>query len=414
MSKCYRAQCDERPADGRAATTPSPGRRFAERGSGKAVWVLFATLCASFIASVFFVFLYTGRRHSQEIARDLADQPGYSGPSRLPVAAKEFPLGSPTDPNPEPPKRYGGYFPRWNLREFPEGWDENLAKTIHAYFEAMSVDPKDEEAMLRLPKTREQFREFLASLGPEALPTLAAILNAESDFVNRRFLLYAIGELGPQSERATFILRDYYMARHADPRNDSEIRHVIQAMAKLQNDTSFEVLKDFIYSPEPTVDPHRRFFVQALGEHHRREEAIPVFVDRLHAEREESDHVRNMAAQALGKVRNPQTLNELYRAAENEPYFVVKQTILGSVGKIGSPESVGFLESQYRQALAPSQGPYERENFWIRLSAARALCRIGTPEAIGTLRELQRIEPEQKGRELIDKWIAEFAQKPAD
>lgn len=380
------------------------------------LWIALSALSASLVAAIFIAFLLRGAGRSRDLAQSLpAEGRGGVPTGRLPIALDEYPRGSPTDPNPEPLPRYGGDFPRWNLREFPEGWDEALAKTIHTYFERMSVDFRDEERLLEVPAVREEFREFLSKLGPEALPTLAAILNAEGDFVNRRFLLYAIGELGPRSEMATFILRDFYLARHADPRNESEIRHVVNAMAKLQNDTAFEVLKELASSPEPSVDPHRRFFVAALGEHQRREQAVPFFVDHLHADREEAIHVRNMSAQALGKVRSRETLSELYRAAETEPYFAVKQTILGTIGKIGASESIPFLEAQFRQALAPKpDAAYKEESLWIRLSAARALSRIGTADAVEALRELGRIEPDEKGREYIEKWIAEASEEPAN
>ena len=387
---------------GRKARAPAP----AAWGARIKVWISLAVAAGLVAASVAFLVLQLRGRAKETQA-----------PSATPVPLAEYPWGSPTEPDPyrrpEEVARHGGDFPRWNLKEFPEGWNPALAREIHAYFESMSVAYTDEEKLARLRELREQFREFLASLGPQAVPTLAAILNAEGDFVHRRFILDALGNLGPQSEAATFVLRDFFMARYADPRNESEMIHVIDAMAHLKNDTSYGTLRDLIQSPDGGIEAYRRHFVAALGEHPRREESIDVFAERLHAQNEESKNVRNMAAQALGKIRSPDTLNELYRAAQEETYFAVKQTILGSIGKIGNPNSIPFLEEQYRQALSEPQTEdpiRKRDNVRIRQSAARAMSRIGTPYAQQVLRELVKGEPDESTRGYMERWISEASQ----
>ena len=241
------------------------------RGSGgswgKALRLGIPFVLAALLAAVAIFLLVREAQRTREIEASLKIPPQYS---RTPIPPEGYPRGSPTDPKPVPLKRYGGEYPRWNLKELPQGWDPALAKTIHSYFEAMTVDLMDDVKLSELQRIREEFAEFLAKLGPEALPTLAAILNAEGDFVNRRFLLKAIGNLGPSSEAATFVLRDFYMARHSDIRNDSEMWHVIDAMTQLKNESSFRVLTDFIEDPDPNVDRHRSHFVEALGEHPRR------------------------------------------------------------------------------------------------------------------------------------------------
>jgi hypothetical protein len=318
--------------------------------------------------------------------------------SRTPVPPSEIPYGSPTEVDPfqwpsGPPERYDGEYPRWNLKDLPQGWDPKLASQIHSYFEMMTVDNKDEEKLANLSKIRDDFKDFLAGLGPEALPTLGTILNAEADFVNRRFLLYAIGGLGPQSEAATFLLRDFFMARQGDPQNLSEMYHVIWAMKDLQNDTSFSTLSHFIENPD--LEPYREKLVEALGDHRRREEAASVFVDRMRSD--DDTKVRNKAAQALGKVKSPDTLGELYAAIDKERYWATKQTMLGSIGKIGDPTSVPFLEDKARNSTEDA----------VRLSAAGALRRIGTPEAWQILRDLEKAEPKESIRNHIKTWIAE-------
>lgn len=352
------------------------------------------------------------------LLRQVERSPTPGGPQAAPTKPysttpiERYPLGSPTDPSPPPLERHGGEFPRWNIRDFPEGWDPSVARTIHAYFEVMSIDLSDEGAIDRLRRAREEFADYLSQLGPEAVPTLAAVLNAEGDFVHRRFILKALGNLGPESEQATFVLRDFFVARHSDPRNESEMWHVIDAMTSLRNQTSFDVIKDFIATPDQGVEKHRWHFVEALGEHPRRGEALDVFADRMSPEREPYQPTRNKAAQALGKIADPSTLNDLYRAAERETWFVAKQTMLGSIGKIGSPDSIPFLKTEYQKALAEPSGPegcIGRRGYDIRLSAARALSRIGTPEAVQILRDLREAEPDERVRGYMESWIAEAA-----
>ncbi len=305
-----------------------------------------------------------------------------------------FPLGDPTNPNPpelEKPKNYGGEFPRWNLKELPKGWDPNVAASLHSFFEAM--EPKPNTPQPGIHELRQELTEFLASLGPEALPTLATILGADHDFVNRRFLLKTIGALGPESEESTFVLRDFFIARYETPGNYSEMIHTLDAMARLQNDSSFEMLTSFV--GRGNLSNFRAKTIESLGLHRRSGEAVGVLVDHMHGD--SLSIVRNKAAQALGRVRDPETLSEIYRAVDNEPYWIVKQTMLGTVGKIGDPSSVAFLEGHARNAKETG----------VRMSAARAISRIGTPDALGVLEQIKRTEPEPKVRRYIEKWLAE-------
>ena len=308
------------------------------------------------------------------------------------------PVGDPSAPDPyevvdEEPEPLGGRYPRWNLKEFPEGWDHALAEAVHNYFEIMEYTPQDTEKLRHLEELREEFRKFLADLGPESIATLAAILDVEADFVDRRFLLYALGDLGPQSDQATFALRDFFVKRHDNPKSRSELYHAIEAMSRLGNETSFDMLTDFVDGDEhPGAYSYRHKFVRALGEHPYRDDAVGTFVDAMR----EDDHpnVRNYAAQALGKIRNPTTLTPLYQSFEGENRWVIKQTILGTIGKIGDVTSIPFLEGHARNSTAPQ----------VRLSAAGALRRMEDPYARQVLRELARSEPDAKVRKSIQGW----------
>jgi hypothetical protein len=179
-------------------------------------------------------------------------------------------------------------------------------------------------------------------------------------------------------------------------------------MGRLQNESSFTRLTDFItlngeqYGEYSELHSYRRHLIEALGEHPRREEAAGTFIACLRDD--PLPNVRNKAAQALGKVQSPETLNDLYVSFDREPHWVARQTILGSIGKIGNPNSVPFLEAQARNAREAA----------IRLSAAGALRHINTEHARSVLHELERSEPDPNVRKNITKFAAEADGKAAD
>jgi HEAT repeat protein len=293
----------------------------------------------------------------------------------------------------EKPEKFGGRYPRWNLKEFPDGWDHALGETIHHYFKLMEYTPQEKAKLRRLEALREEFREFLRELGPESIATLSAILDVEADFVDRRFLLYALGDLGPQSNEATFALRDFFVKRYENPQSRSELYHSIEAMSRLENDTSFDMLVGFVEGDEhPDAYSYRHKFVKALGEHPFREDATGTFVEAM--ETDDHPNVRNYAAQALGKIRNPDTLGALYKSFEGEQRWVIQQTILGTIGKIGHATAIPFLEGHARNSSEPA----------VRLSAAGALRRMDDAYARQVLRELARSEPDPKVRQNIQRW----------
>ena len=318
--------------------------------------------------------------------------------AELPSVLQQMPHGTPTEKDPfswpeKPARRPGVEFPRWDLKEFPEGWDARLAHSIHDYFDAMEFDHEDAEKLASIHETRRQFQEFLDGLGPEAVPTLVAILNAEGDFVDRRFLIKALGGLGPRTEEATYALRDFFLARQVNPENRSELLHVIEAMGELKNVTSLQMLTDFARRED--LHSYRPQLVGALGDHPRREETLGTLVGIMH-----DDPVilaRNKAAQALGKIRSEDTLGDLYQAFEKEHYWVNKQTILGTIGKIGDASSYSFLEDKARNAKEPA----------VRLSAGGALRRLGPSIASTALRDLARTEPDPEVRQRFERWAEE-------
>jgi HEAT repeat protein len=319
----------------------------------------------------------------------------------------EIPAGDPSavDPwAPRPLERFPGKFSRWNLENVPGAWDDAVAERLHGYFDDLHFEQMDSgEVQVRVQRARENLRKYLASLGPEALPTLAKILDVEPDFIARRDLMDAIGGLGRRSDAATWILRDYYVARRSDPVNRSEIGHLIRAMGHLGSDTAYEQLRFF--AEDASDGEYRDKFIVELGNHPRRDEAVDVFERTLG---DESFGARNKAAQALGKVANEATLPALMDAFDHEPMVPAKQTILGSLGKIGSPEAIPFLEAQARGAAESD----------VRLSAANALRRIvektGNEYARGLLDQLVRTESSPEVRRYIETWVDELSAAPTD
>ena len=371
--------------------TVKPMNRSGLRARG-AVWRVVAPLALGMLLASVAVFLAVRGGREQPAQEEAA------APADLPTLAQQMPYGTPTEKDPfrwpaKPAARPGAEFARWDLKEFPEGWDARTAHSIHDYFDAMEVDLRNEEKLASLHETRKQFEEFLEGLGPEAVPTLVAILNAEGDFVDRRFLIKALGGLAPRTEEATYALRDFFLARRQNEENRSELLHVIDAMGKLQNETSLQTLTDF--AKRDDLHSYRPKLVEALGEHPRREETVGTLIGIMH-----DDPVilaRNKAAQALGKIRSEDTLGDLYQAFDKEHYWVNKQTILGTIGKIGDMSSYSFLEDKARNAREPA----------VRLSAGGALRRLGPSVASTALRDLARNEPDPEVRQRFEKWAEE-------
>ncbi|MEM7263248.1 MAG: HEAT repeat domain-containing protein, partial [Planctomycetota bacterium] len=307
------------------------------------------------------------------------------------------PRGDPSQPAPPPIKRYAGEFSRWNLEDLPDKWDPEIARLLHEYFELIDRDKYRGDDVTEIQKIRAQLQKYLASLGPEAIPTLGKILNVEPSYISRRDLLVAIGNLGPRSEEATWILRDYYFAIREDPSSRSEMGHVIKAMGSLKNENSFEVLEWLAKNDEHRT--YRDKVMTALSDHPRGAEAVPVFEGGL---KDANFHVRNKAAQALKKVGDTEILDVLMDRFEKERVHWARQTILGAIGRIGDSDVIPFLEEQARSAKTDL----------VRLSAAGAIRRIvqrtGDRYGARVLKSLARSETNDTIRVRIERWASQL------
>jgi HEAT repeat protein len=326
-------------------------------------------------------------------------QPPAETPMPIAAVAPGQPPGDPGDPLSfeSPPRPPGEGLQRWNMDKLPEGWDPALAGQIADFFDKMDVSgftEEDQEKLKDLQDVREEFRNFLKSLGPEDLATLDAILKNEVDFGNRRFLLEAIGDLGPRSEEATFSLLDFYLRSRDRQGGRSETNHVIEAMGRLKNGTSYESITSMI-DDASTSSYDRNKFVQALGEHPRREESISRFV--AHGREDDDVGTRNHAWQAIGKMRSRggKALSDLISAFDRENIWYVKQTMLGTIGYLGDPSALPFLEKVART----------NEDSRVRLSAFNAIRLLATPEALRVLRSALAGERDETVRQNVEGWV---------
>lgn len=317
--------------------------------------------------------------------------------SNLPVSVTEIhPKEILKEAPPKPPMGLGAK--RWNIDPLPKGWDPKIAEELAKYFDKIHYDYDDPDAYVEAFKNLEALKEYLKTLDGEAVPTLAAVLNHETFFINRRQVILTLGELGPENEDSTFHLRDFFNKRKGNLKNSPELNYVIKAMGKLKNETAPGIISQMIADESNTPD-YRAGFIRALGDHPDNKESIPLFVENMLNAK--AFKMRNNSAQALGKIRDPQTLPDLESAYEKEPYWVAKQTILGTMGKIGSPTSLNFLGNTARTAKEAG----------VRLSAASAISRIyestGSAHAYNLLEEISNSEPDAGVRQRVIKWMHE-------
>lgn len=295
---------------------------------------------------------------------------------------------------PKPPQSSG--LKRWNISEYPEGWDPEIAEKIAQLFDRIHYDYTDPDAYVEAARALEELEKYLEGLDGESVPTLATILHHEPFFINRRRMILTLGRLGPENEDTTFHLLDFFNKHKGDIKNSPELNYVVKAMGMLQNETAPAVLGQLIGDETLTPD-YRAGFIRSLGDHPDSQESVPLFVENMMNAK--AFKMRNNSAQALGKVRDPRTLPQLVTAFEEEPAVYAKQTILGTMGKIGSPTSIPYLGDVARTHKS-------RE---VRVSAAKALHRIyessGSPQALYLLEEISETEPDAAVRQRVIEWI---------
>jgi len=262
--------------------------------------------------------------------------------------------------------------------------------------------------------TRRAFRDALIAIGEPSVPALIGLLQDPADAV-RRSAAWALGRIGSAEALPPLV-------RALDPRLEGSPavrRQAAQSLGELGSPEAVPALLDALASdPDPMVrllivgalgtlgDPRalsplseillqgddfllRAEAALALGKLRGAEaESLPVLFAAL--ERETRGLVRSALALGLGETRRPEAVPALIDLllGEAEPESVQRSAASG-LATIGSPEALGML----REALAAPRGE-------VRLAAAFALGAAGDPSALAelTAAALQDPDPEDRAR----------------
>lgn len=274
--------------------------------------------------------------------------------------------------------------------------------TILKYLDLLDIygHPGDEERKRNFHANRALLEEYLRNLGPESVPIIADLLRNEPDYVFRKILIYGLGEMGwPE---ATDALREYFGDFSSFQRLRPEMYHVIRALAVSANDRAYETLTGWIEDSDPTVSSYDRWTIEALGDHPRRGQAVPIFLQEMTT----SDDVlvRNKAAQAIKKIadggeREPlrgAPLSTLLGEVQREDLpFYVRQTMMGAIGSVGDPAGIPVLEGLALTNKDPG----------IRISAVAALSRIGTVDSLAIVEKAAASDADERIRDYAAKAV---------
>ncbi len=239
------------------------------------------------------------------------------------------------------------------------------------------------ERMTRLVARREALDAFLAQLGPAAVALIVDLLLEEPDFLNRRRLILALGEIG--SDQATDELALHYWRLKALG-EEVELNYTIKALGVVQSPYSFDLLTGMIESPETTK--HRWRFVEQLGGHNNSAQAVPTFLRVADSSTEPYFKNRSRAALALKWANDPRAAPDVERLLDSEEDKFVRQALCGTLGDLGDPASLTRLGSVARTD----------QNYQTRMSAIRAMSRIGGEEARKIIEERRENDEHERVR----------------
>lgn len=262
--------------------------------------------------------------------------------------------------------------------------DAAIRAKLAGFFARMPADAMvlDTAGKLDLKRARDELEDYLETLGPEAVDTLVGVLEEETDFVNRRFLLRALGNIG--TDAASNGLLAHYHRMASTGQHDSEAKHTIKAMGRVDSPHSFDQLLDLV---ETSGDPaHRHFVLEELGGHHMTAEAVPVY-KRLMVE-DTRTNVRSYAARALKRNADPKTAPDIELALKQETNRYVRQTMIGALGGIRDANSVRALEEVTQTD----------DDHVTRMSAVNSLKLIGGPAAESVLERVAENDANERVR----------------
>lgn len=242
-------------------------------------------------------------------------------------------------------------------------------KKIDDYFQKAQWDSAmDASTAHRVGRARDELEALLSTLGPEHVALLIGLLEEEPDFVNRRFLLRALGRIGTEEALAGLIEHYWWCSQE---QKESEVKHTIDALASADNDHSFELLSEYALSEDSII--HRYRFVGALTGSSRSSDALGIYSQLLTDE--SHFRVRQRAAYGMKISGSLSEIQSIERALQEEVNPYVRQSFLGAIGGIRDVRSI----PRVNQILQ------EDEVLSTRISAVRALLRIEGTAAIEAL-----------------------------
>ncbi len=245
----------------------------------------------------------------------------------------------------------------------------DVRKQIDDYFQKTQWDSAmDNSTAHRVARARDELEAFLSTLGPEHVDLLIGLLEEEPDFVNRRFLLRALGNIGTE-QALSGLLEHYWWCQQEQ--KESEVKHTIDAIGSADNDFSFDLLSAYALSDDTLI--HRYRFVGALAASSRSADAVGIYSQLLTDE--SHFRVRQRAAYGLKISGGLSEAHSIEIALQNERNPYVRQSFLGAIGGIRDVRSIPQVNRILR----------EDEILSTRLSAVRALLRIEGAAAIEAL-----------------------------
>lgn len=311
-------------------------------------------------------YLWLGTRSTSTTATSLAGSSGSEGDAPVAIGS-----GGPSSTDvqiPDPSQR--------------SPLEEEMLGKITELFQAMQWNSAlDLSVAHRVARAREELEAYLEGLPPEAVPMLLGLLAEEPDFVNRRFLIRGLGKIG--SAEAILGLEEHYW-RMLALNKESEIKYTVEAMGAADNDIGFEALVRL--SREEQARPHRWRFIDALGSHSRRVDAVPLFTEAL--QQDSFFRVRSRAALGLKQAAVVDSAPHIENALKLETNPYVRQAMIGALGGVRDIQSLTVLE----EILANDS------DLQSRMSAAHSIARIGGDRARAILQAVIDREDHERVR----------------
>lgn len=262
--------------------------------------------------------------------------------------------------------------------------DAAIRAQLGAFFARMpaAVIPLNAEGRIDVHRAREELQDYLDTLGPESVDTLVAVLEEETDFSNRRFLMRTLGRIGTDTA-ADGLLAHYH--RMATANVDSEAKHTIKALGLVDSPHSFEQL---VHLATESGDPqHRHKVLEELGGHHMTGEAVPLYKELM--VEDSRTNVRSYAARALKRTGDLRAAPDIEIALAAETNRYVRQSMIGALGGIGDANSVRALE-----AVANTD-----KDHVSRMSAVNSLRMIGGGAARTVLESIAEKDSNERVRQ---------------